>query len=183
MPTYKCPLHLNKTYVHTTSHQLPPCQSQGSLQMNTKNRANFHKIKHILPIVGSLIVLAHCTFTMVQGKLSLLTLSVFMYADLILVQYCKYVYQRLPPHEKSLRKSLVKFALWLLFTGIFFAIVCQSAPYYGPLTAGLFYAMAIGSSVFLFYAYMIYDGDENCCDKEEKHVFSVVEWNSISEKV
>lgn len=95
---------------------------------------------------------------------------------MILVPYCKLAFQQLAPAEKSLSKSLLKFALFVLFSGNLFAIVCQSAPYYGPLAAAMFYAMAIGGTAFIFYAYMIYDSDNGCS-------LSMVVTNSNYEKV
>lgn len=144
--------------------------------MSTKLLRDFHKVKHAFPIVGSLIVIGHCVFTTIQRHYSLYTISSFVYADMILVHYCKRAFQQLAPGEKSLTKSLLKFALFVLFSGNLFAIVCQSAPYYGPLTAAMFYAMATGGTAFIFYAYMIYDGEDGCS-------LSTVVTNSNYEKV
>ncbi|CAL5372036.1 unnamed protein product [Camellia sinensis] len=110
-----------------------------------------------------------------RSDYALLFFIVCAYSAFLLLDRCSLAYQKLPPHEKSIKKNLLKFAIWFLFSSIMFGVVFQFGPYFPHSGYGLslFFVATIGSA-FLFYVYMIFDGTSGCdeCEREEKRKFS-----------
>ncbi|CAL5407206.1 unnamed protein product [Camellia sinensis] len=109
-----------------------------------------------------------------RSDYALLFFIVFAYSASLLLAHCTLAYQKLPPHEKSIKKKLLKFAIWFLFSSIEFGVVLQVGPYFPHPGYGLslFFVATICSAV-IFYLYMIFDGTSGCveCEREEKRKF------------
>ncbi|CAL5404390.1 unnamed protein product [Camellia sinensis] len=65
-----------------------------------------------------------------RSDYALLFFIVFAYSASVLLAHCTLAYHKLPPHEKSIKKKLFKFAIWFLFSSIAFGVVFQVGPYF-----------------------------------------------------
>ncbi|GMP68738.1 hypothetical protein CsSME_00028256 [Camellia sinensis var. sinensis] len=110
-----------------------------------------------------------------RSDYALLFFIVFAYSAFLLLVRCILAYQKLPPHEKSTKKNLLKFAIWFLYSSIMFGVACQFGPYFPHPGYGLslFFVATICSAI-IFYVCMIFDRTSGCdeCEREEKRKFS-----------
>ncbi|KAI8006559.1 hypothetical protein LOK49_LG07G01210 [Camellia lanceoleosa] len=106
---------------------------------------------------------------------ALLFFIVLAHSAFLLLVRCALAYQKSPPHEKSIKKNLLKFAIWFLYSSIAFGVAFQFGSYFPHPGYGLslFFVATICSAV-IFYVYMIFDGTSGCdeCEREEKRKFS-----------
>ncbi|KAL7184693.1 hypothetical protein ACSBR2_026773 [Camellia fascicularis] len=110
-----------------------------------------------------------------QSDYALLFFIVFAYSAFLLLVRCILAYQKLPPHEKSIKKNLLKFAIWFLYSSIMFGVAFQFGPYFPHPGYGLsLFFVATICSALVFYVYMIFDGTSGCdeCERQEKRKFS-----------
>ncbi|XAR51776.1 hypothetical protein NMG60_11006508 [Bertholletia excelsa] len=90
----------------------------------------------------------------------------FIYLSCMVLGWCLSEYQKLPPYKKSLKKTALKFAIWLIFTTTMFGFSCQFAPLFGPAAGFSFYAISGVGSALLFYLYMVFDESQGCAGGE-----------------
>ncbi|KAL7184692.1 hypothetical protein ACSBR2_026772 [Camellia fascicularis] len=110
-----------------------------------------------------------------RSDCALLFFIVFAYSAFLLLVRCILAYQKLPPHEKSIKKNLLKFAIWFLYSSIMFGVAFQFGPYFPHPGYGLsLFFVATICSALVFYVYMIFDGTSGCdeCKRQEKRKFS-----------
>ncbi|CAK9162866.1 unnamed protein product [Ilex paraguariensis] len=113
---------------------------------------------------------------------------VFVYLGSYLLDYCWSSFHRLPRHEKSLRKDLLKFAAWLLYSAIMFGFVYQFGQLFSRAAAMTLYVVSTLCSAVLFYVYMIYEEDDqngrgSKRSNGEKFTFPPTHFDSILERV
>ncbi|THG19362.1 hypothetical protein TEA_004039 [Camellia sinensis var. sinensis] len=110
-----------------------------------------------------------------RSDYALLFFIVFAYSASLLLAHCTLAYLKLPPHEKSIKKKLLKFAIWFLYSSIMFGVAFQFGPYFPHPGYGLsLFFVATICSALLFYVCMIVVGRSGCdeCEREEKRKFS-----------
>lgn len=99
---------------------------------------------------------------------SLLFLSLLLNYGFTLIDYLVDAYKKLPRGEKSFRKSMLNFAIWLSSSAMLFGIGLPFAPYFNLYAAVPLYFMAIGGSGLLLYLNLKYDydddGDDDRCN-------------------
>lgn len=92
-----------------------------------------------------------------HGDISMLRFVAFVYFGYFLSDYCLEEYRRLPQGDESLRKMLLKFALWALPSAILFGFAYQFGTFLDLIPTVLFYVLATVCSACFFYARIICD--------------------------
>ena len=92
-----------------------------------------------------------------------------VFLSFLLQEYLLSLYRYLPSSEKSNKKYFLKFAIWFIYSAIMLGFACQFAPLFSVSIGILIYGMFGVFTTVLFYAYMIYEEeDEYSTDKEMK---------------
>ncbi|KAI8008911.1 hypothetical protein LOK49_LG07G01209 [Camellia lanceoleosa] len=145
----------------------------------THRTSNNREFSSFFLSITHLLLASNCIGTMCsaysRSDYALLFFIVFAYSAFLLLVRCILAYQKLPPHEKSIKKNLLKFAIWFLYSSIMFGVVFQFGPYFPHPGYGLsLFFVATISSALVFYVCMIVDGRSGCdeCEREEKRKFS-----------
>lgn len=94
----------------------------------------------------------------INGDTPVVIFIVFVYLAYLLLDYCLTELKRLPPTDGGSRRRTLKLVAWTMSTAIGFGFAYHFSQLASPWMGVAFHAVAVTSSVGVFYVYF-------CCDR------------------
>ncbi|KAE8021634.1 hypothetical protein FH972_007508 [Carpinus fangiana] len=131
----------------------------------SRNESNTDNKHHALTLLPSLAYF-NLTISSVSGiyrgyihnDIPMIALIVFVYFAYFWLDHCFTAIKKLPPSDyASPEKRRLQFTIWVLSTAIMFGFACEFATFLKLPGSLFFFAIAIVSSLCIFYTYFIDD--------------------------